>query len=58
MSEALLSRRRVQVTGMTCAACSGRIERGLKKTPGIETVSVNLASGSATLDSPLRQNLE
>jgi Cu+-exporting ATPase len=50
MSAALLSRRRVQVTGMTCAACSGRIERGLKKTPGIETVSVNLASGSATLD--------
>jgi len=50
MSSAPLSRRSVQVTGMTCAACSGRIERGLKKIDGIEAVSVNLASGSATLD--------
>ena len=35
---------------MTCAACVGRIERGLKKVDGIEAVSVNLATGSATLD--------
>lgn len=44
------SRLRVEVTGMTCAACVGRIERGLEKVDGIEAVSVNLATGAATLD--------
>ncbi|MDR0851044.1 MAG: heavy metal translocating P-type ATPase [Clostridiales Family XIII bacterium] len=29
---------------MTCAACSGRIERVVRKLPGIEQASVNLAS--------------
>ena len=43
-------RRRVAVSGMTCAACVGRIERGLAKVDGIESVSVNLATGAATLD--------
>lgn len=32
------------IRGMTCAACAQRIERTLKKLPGIGTVSVNLAS--------------
>ncbi|MEO7910132.1 MAG: heavy metal translocating P-type ATPase, partial [Roseiflexaceae bacterium] len=37
------------VTGMTCASCASRIERGLKKVAGVETAQVNLASEQATI---------
>jgi Cu+-exporting ATPase len=37
------------VAGMTCASCVNRIERFLKKTPGVETASVNLATETATV---------
>ncbi|MBD8071498.1 heavy metal translocating P-type ATPase [Bacillus sp. PS06] len=33
----------LQITGMTCAACANRIEKGLKKIEGVEEASVNLA---------------
>lgn len=33
----------IQITGMTCAACSSRIERGLNKMDGVEQATVNLA---------------
>ncbi|WP_397539036.1 heavy metal translocating P-type ATPase [Rummeliibacillus pycnus] len=33
----------LQITGMTCAACATRIEKGLKKMEGVEEASVNLA---------------
>ncbi|KMO39095.1 ATPase [Methylobacterium variabile] len=38
------------IEGMTCAACTGRVERVLKRVPGVEAVAVNLATGRATLD--------
>ncbi len=38
-----------QVTGMTCAACSGRIERVLNKMEGVQEASVNLALETATI---------
>lgn len=34
------------VTGMTCAACSGRVERAVKKIPGVTDVAVNLLTNS------------
>lgn len=34
---------------MTCAACVGRVERGLKKVEGVSGASVNLATESATV---------
>ena len=37
------------VTGMTCASCANRIERGLKKVGGVESAQVNLASEQATI---------
>lgn len=37
------------VRGMTCAACSGRIEKTLNKMDGIERATVNLATESATV---------
>ncbi|MEQ2527255.1 heavy metal translocating P-type ATPase [Bacillaceae bacterium CLA-AA-H227] len=33
----------MQITGMTCAACATRIEKGLRKLEGIEEANVNLA---------------
>jgi Cu+-exporting ATPase len=35
------------VTGMTCASCVGRVERALKKVPGVLEASVNLANERA-----------
>ncbi|WP_034341723.1 heavy metal translocating P-type ATPase [Deinococcus misasensis] len=35
------------VQGMTCAACVGRVERGLKKVEGVEDATVNLATERA-----------
>ncbi|MDP4164697.1 MAG: heavy metal translocating P-type ATPase, partial [Bacillota bacterium] len=37
------------ITGMTCAACASRIEKGLKKVEGVSEVNVNLALEKATL---------
>src|SRR5205807_7754717 len=35
--------------GMTCASCAMRIEKGLKKVPGVKDASVNLATEQATV---------
>jgi Cu+-exporting ATPase len=35
--------------GMTCASCAMRIEKGLKKIPGVQDVSVNFATEQATV---------
>ncbi len=42
----------LQLTGMTCAACSARIEKVLSKMPGVYGVNVNLAleTGRVTYD--------
>jgi P-type Cu+ transporter len=37
------------IEGMTCASCVNRIERFLRKTPGVEAASVNLATELATI---------
>ncbi|NIE78586.1 copper-translocating P-type ATPase [Pantoea sp. Ap-967] len=39
----------LSIGGMTCASCVGRVERALGKVPGVEQVSVNLASERAHL---------
>lgn len=43
---------RLSVQGMTCAACVGRVERALKKVPGVADAVVNLATGEATVEGP------
>lgn len=40
----------LKINGMTCAACSARIEKVLSKTDGLEHVSVNLATEKAALE--------
>ncbi|MDH5638053.1 MAG: heavy metal translocating P-type ATPase [Nitrospinota bacterium] len=39
----------IPVGGMTCAACSSRVERQLKKTDGVVEAAVNLATEKATV---------
>ena len=38
------------ITGMTCAACATRIEKGLNKLEGVDKATVNLALESATVE--------
>ena len=40
---------RLQITGMTCASCVGRVEKSLRKVEGVRDASVNLATESATV---------
>ena len=40
---------RLTVEGMTCASCSGRVEKALAAIPGVTSAQVNLATGSATV---------
>ncbi len=45
--------------GMTCASCAVRIEKGLKKIPGVKDASVNFATEQATVTyEPAQANLE
>jgi Cu+-exporting ATPase len=39
----------IAIGGMTCASCSGRVERALKKVPGVQEAAVNLATESARI---------
>jgi Cu+-exporting ATPase len=37
------------VRGMTCSACVGRVERAVRKVPGVEAATVNLATQMASV---------
>ena len=39
----------IGVGGMTCASCVSRVERALKKVPGVDAAAVNLATEKATV---------
>ena len=39
----------IGIGGMTCASCVSRVEKALKKVPGVDTASVNLATESARI---------
>ncbi|MCQ2425131.1 MAG: heavy metal translocating P-type ATPase [Lachnospiraceae bacterium] len=38
--------KRFRVTGMSCAACQARVEKAVSAVPGVESVAVNLLTGS------------
>ena len=43
MSEKVIENQ-FQITGMTCAACANRIEKGLNKMDGVQEANVNLGT--------------
>lgn len=44
-----MKKSRFTVTGMSCAACSASVERSVSAIEGVQTASVNLASGKLTV---------
>ena len=49
----------LDLEGMTCASCAIRIEKGLKKVPGVIDANVNLATEKASvIFNPTQTNLE
>src|SRR5713226_4415261 len=53
------SRAMLALEGMTCASCAMRIEKGLKKVPGVKDASVNLATERADVTyDPLQTGIE
>jgi Cu+-exporting ATPase len=43
---------RLQIEGMTCASCVTRVEKALKKVPGVAAAEVNLATETAEVQAP------
>ncbi len=39
----------IAVSGMTCAACSARVQRALERAPGVESANVNLLTATASV---------
>ncbi len=48
-ASAAVAELQVPIEGMSCASCVNRIERYLRKTPGVAEASVNLATETATI---------
>ena len=48
--EVPLTRKTLLVEGMTCAACSARIEKALNKVDGVKSASVNLSTNKAVVE--------
>ena len=40
----------IGIGGMTCASCVARVEKALKKVPGVDSATVNLATESARIE--------
>ncbi|HMK46288.1 MAG TPA: heavy metal translocating P-type ATPase, partial [Methanocella sp.] len=43
-----MRRTELKITGMTCASCVARVEQAIRKTKGVESAAVNLATEKAT----------
>lgn len=43
---------RLDIAGMTCASCAGRVEKALRKVEGVRDASVNLATETAAVVAP------
>jgi Cu+-exporting ATPase len=48
----------IGIGGMTCASCVSRVERALKKVPGVSDATVNLATESARIRYTQRDQME
>ncbi len=45
-----MAHEKFDVEGMTCASCQAHVERAVRSCPGVSDVTVNLLSGSMTVD--------
>ena len=52
-----MKKEQFNVTGMTCAACSARVEKAVGKLPGVDKIAVNLLKNSNGLFLMPRQEL-
>ncbi len=50
MSESIVQKISVPVSGMTCASCVARVEKSISRIEGIKNVSVNLATEKANFE--------
>ncbi|RDU37647.1 heavy metal translocating P-type ATPase [Neobacillus piezotolerans] len=48
--DVIAEKKEFDISGMTCAACSARIEKGLNRMEGVTNASVNLALEKATVE--------
>ena len=48
--DVITDKKELEITGMTCAACSTRVEKGLNKMDGVVQANVNLALERATIE--------
>ena len=39
----------IRVTGMSCQACVGHVQKALQDVPGVQSAQVDLASGTASV---------
>ncbi len=46
----MINKESITISGMSCAACAARIEKGLNKLAGVESANVNLAMERATVE--------
>jgi len=46
------------IGGMTCASCVGRVERALRKVPGVQVATVNLATETARIEADADDQLQ
>jgi len=49
-ASAVTKKATIRVDGMTCAKCTGSVEKALKATPGVEKVEVSLERKEAVVD--------
>jgi heavy metal translocating P-type ATPase len=57
MSQSTGSQVELNITGMTCASCVGRVEKALNAQPNVDSVSVNLATGRALITATVKSSL-
>ena len=49
--------KKFNVTGMTCAACSARVEKAVKGVAGVENASVNLLLGTLSVEGKVEDSV-
>ncbi len=45
-----MNKESIKISGMSCAACAARVEKGLKQIEGVQSANVNLAMERATVE--------